>query len=553
MTRLMSRLSIYAALCLAVLAVAWGAGFASFPLGVSGEWVWTRVTPSEPLSLALVPALVAAALYVGFVWLGARSIATCRRSGLAAWLCGLTLAGFTWLWVAQESAPENYQLSKAAWILYYRGSSGYFSEARDQAADWQRYLSAYERKMAQGDVLHIGTHPPGLTLALRGMMGLCRAAPGLVDLLEVTEPNSVRAAFDELQKREPLSRNDRAVLWLAALSVNAGAVLTIIPLFGLLTTTCTRRASWQATAFWPTVPALAIFLPKSDCLFPCLAMTFLWLWLEGLSRPSRWYSLGAGIVIWLGLFLSVAFLPVGFLALLAGFWNIRQGTPNQQPPGTAPSDERAPSSDHFPRTIRESLARLVPAAAAASVGFFVPIVAAWLFARINLLNVWWLNFQNHAGFYRQFPRTYWKWLLINPVEFAVAAGLPLTILAVWSLIAALRTQPDRRFGHVWAWLATFILLWVSGKNMGEAARLWIFLMPFLAWFAGPLFESQCRSGTRFSPPGATISERPGSAIAESAWAVGLGAQLVATALLVTQVAGFHVWEALPVVANMPGP
>jgi hypothetical protein len=544
----MCRLGIYAALCVAVLAVAWGTGIASFPLGVPGEWTWARVNPSEPLGLALAPVLVVAALYVGFVWLGARYIATCRRAGLAAWICGLTLAGFAWLWVAQESAPENYQLSKAAWILYYRGSSGYFSEARDRAADWRRYLGSYEQKMAEGDVLHIGTHPPGLAIALRGMLGLCRSAPWFVDLLEATEPNSVRAAFDELQKREPLSRRDRAVLWLAALLVNAGAALTVIPLFALLTTTCTRRASWQAAAFWPTVPALVIFLPKSDCLFPFLATTFIWLWLEGLSRPSRWCSFGAGIVIWLGLFLSLAFLPVGFLALLAGFWNIRQGSP----PGAAPSDGQALSTGRSQLTMRESLAQLIPAAAVASVGFSIPILAAWLFVRINLVNVWWLNFQNHAGFYRQYPRTYWKWLLVNPVEFAVAAGLPLTIFAVWSVIVNLRAAPYRRFGHVWAWLAMFALLWVSGKNMGEAARLWVFLMPFLAWFAGPLFESQRRPGTNPAP--AAISARAdGSAITDSTWAFGLAAQLVATALLVTQVVGFHVWEVLPVVANMPAP
>ncbi|MBI3863209.1 MAG: hypothetical protein HY290_15060 [Planctomycetia bacterium] len=251
----MRRPIIYAALILPVLALAWGVSLGTFPLGVPGEWEWSRVVPSDSLFLALLPALVGAGLYVGFAWLGAQSISRCGRRGTAAWLGGLAAAGFAWLWVAQESAPENFQLSKAAWVLYYRGPSGYFSEARDLAGDLPQYLAGYERKMTEGDVLHIGTHPPGLVVAMRGLIGLCRSAPELVDLLAFTESASARAAFDELKKREPLAPIDRAVLWLAFLLVQACASLTVIPLFGLCRMSCSRRASWQATAFWPAVPA----------------------------------------------------------------------------------------------------------------------------------------------------------------------------------------------------------------------------------------------------------------------------------------------------------
>ena len=64
----------------------------------------------------------------------------------------------------------------------------------------------------------------------------------------------------------------------------------------------------------------------------------------------------------------------------------------------------------------------------AAAGFCLPIMAVWWWGQINLLNVWRWNFSNHAGFYEQFSRTYWKWLLINPLEFAVAAGLPLVVV-----------------------------------------------------------------------------------------------------------------------------
>src|SRR5207302_1411816 len=137
-----------------------------------------------------------------------------------------------------------------------------FTEANEKAGDLPAYLAGYERKMAEGDVLHIGTHPPGLTVAFRGLMGLCRKFPTLVDLALAMQPDTVRAAFDALDSTSfrplPLSGVERAVLWLAAMLVQSCAVLTIVPLFGLLRRTGSRRASWLAVAFWPTVPALAL-------------------------------------------------------------------------------------------------------------------------------------------------------------------------------------------------------------------------------------------------------------------------------------------------------
>src|SRR4029077_14509476 len=89
-----------------------------------------------------------------------------------------------------------------------------------------------------------------------------------------------------------------------------------------------------------------------------------------------------------------------------------------------------PAHGSGPRRLHECLSAAIWAVA----GFSIPTLAAWFLLKINLAAVWWLNLNNHAGFYRQYPRTYWKWLLVNPVEFAVAAGVPLAVLAMWSIV-----------------------------------------------------------------------------------------------------------------------
>src|SRR5579872_4437780 len=70
----MRRLVFWLSLFIPALVVVCGIFCSWLPLGVPGEWTWDRVAPTEPLMLALGPLLVAAALYLGFVSLGAQRI-----------------------------------------------------------------------------------------------------------------------------------------------------------------------------------------------------------------------------------------------------------------------------------------------------------------------------------------------------------------------------------------------------------------------------------------------------------------------------------------------
>jgi hypothetical protein len=488
----------------------------AIPLGVPGEWEWRRVAPAA-LWLTLLSLAIAAGCYVAFVWLGARWIDRGSRWTRAVWLLGLSLAGFGWLWTAQEAAPEGFQLSKAAWVLYFPGPSGYFTEARADERPLREFLGDYERRMSEGDVLHIGTHPPGLIVVFRGLLSACRAAPWLTNLVVASEPDSVRLSLDSVVETAgahgaPVTRVDRAVLWLTALLAQGISALTVLPLYGLLRRGAARRASWWGAALWPAVPAIAVFLPKSDAVFPCFTALILWLWLSGVDRNAWRRCALAGLSLCLALVLSLAFLPIAFLAALATVW----------PDGF----HRAQSPAHRPAAWRS----LVAAVAWGSAGFALPCLLLRVFGGINLFFVWWLNLRNHAGFYHQFPRTYWKWFLINPVEFAIAAGAPLVCLAVFSVSKQFRDQGLKACGAAGAFLATWGILWLSGKNMGEAARLWILLTPCLIWIAAPFF-------------GQAAAAFPGSDQAISLdnercmWALCL--QLAVSAAIVVRVVGFH--------------
>lgn len=522
---------LFAAVSLGIVGAVVGAPLS---LGVPGEWEWDRVSVPESLGIALLLPVLTGALYLGFVWLGAARIADSGPVKLALWLAGLVVAGFAWLWIVQEAAPEGFQLSKTAWVLFFRGSSGYFSEARDETGDFGSYLGNYERKMAHGDVLHIGTHPPGLIVGFHVLLDLCRAFPVVAEVANATEPESVRSAFATLNQtsrhsQSLVSPTDRAVLWLAALAVQGSVALTIIPLYGLLRLFCSKRASWLALAFWPAVPAVAVFSPKSDCLYPLLATGYLWLWLRGVTCRSWLLCALAGLVFWIGLTCSLAMLPVAVIALISAVCAVAAG-PQTKLPSAGDGMRLRPA-------ILRLVAGIMPAAAAALGAFLLACAAVWWVWKLNLPAVWRLNFQNHAGFYEAYQRTYWKWLLINPLEFAVAAGVPLSLLAGWSIFCNWAQLARNACGITLGWLITIGSLWLTGKNMGEAARLWIFLMPFLVCVIGPLFEP---ASERPKPMG--VADNSGAGFG---WAIALVLQLVTTMAIVTHISGFHYPQFVP--------
>ena len=86
-------------------------------------------------------------------------------------------------------------------------------------------------------------------------------------------------------------------LWFAALLAQAAAAATVIPLFVLLAERVDRRTAWFAAALWPLVPGIAVFLPKSDAVFPLFSILGPCLWLVGWRRRSLICCALAGLTL----------------------------------------------------------------------------------------------------------------------------------------------------------------------------------------------------------------------------------------------------------------
>ena len=498
-------LAIAAVATLAALALLWGT---TWPLGIPGEWTWDRIPADPLLPLSAIQATIAAAIYLAVGSFGDRRFAAAGARERCGWIAAASLAAMAWSWSVIDLTPTPWNSGRATWVLYYPGPSGYYTEARSTSDRW-KYLADYDDKVAEGDVLHIGTHPPGLVVAYWLLDSIRVAIPAVDPLLAATQPTAAAewwALIREQTQRSPAPPppDDGRLLWFAAVVVWLLGLATAWPLGWLVARSVGPTAAWRTALLWPAIPALAIFWPKSDGLLPFFGMTTIALYVAAWDRRS-WLRAGlAGLVAFVGIMLTLGLLPSLFWL---GVW-------------TAGQVVRAIRKGTVASLLRDGV-WLVPLGAA---GSFLLLTAAASFAMsLNLPAVWLGNLRNHAAFYDHYPRSYFGWLLVNPVELLFALGLPIGVVAIGQIVAQHRRagsrlpscpvqasqRPDdivphnadnsgidRRddvpgrqagacptlfFDLLVPTLVTFAVLWLTGKNSGEAARLWQFQFPW--WLA----------------------------------------------------------------------
>lgn len=463
------------AVCLSCVAAALGQLtlflFSQAPLGVEGEWVWPRLETTPQTALAALPVLTAGAIIIGYTIVGARR----RVSRSCWWLLGLVMLGTIWIPLSLHASSNSGGLGRTVFVLFYPRTSGYFHQAWHEADDLSAFIRDYEASIQDqsnpDNYLHIGTHPPGLTAINRLLIEFCRGSPEFSQLLTNLQPQPVRDAIDQiswnqLQSGQPLEFSDAAALWLSILISLGCVVVTVVPLYSLATRLGSTQAARVIAVSWLFVPAVLVFFPKSDTVFALLTVSLQWLWLRALQHNSMILGAGTAVLFVACATLSLAFFPVGavlFLQLLLCLMNRRKG-------------------------IRPAMSGIV-----VGVGCLVVID---VMTDLNLLTTWWQNLRNHAVFYQHNSRSMVTWLWVNPIEVSLAVGAPLTVCSVMGIFWMVRRF---RSEHAWALCGPIVwtLLWVSGKNMGEAARLWIFFMPYALLCATPVIDALLQSPNRF--------------------------------------------------------
>ena len=368
----------------------------TFPLGVPGEWTWSRLGPKiEPVAVDVVLAMVGLLLFAGFAAMGWRRPEPGPAfPGAGGVLGSLACPGRRACAVGGDAGRSSgVRGAEGGHARRIRGSSGYYHVARSEMADPMAFLKSYPEWIRAQDVYHIGTHPPGLFLFTRASLGLMDAAPGLARAVDDGARVFLGDAFRQVAG--PMSRADRTALALVALATMLACVGTSVPLYLLLRGSgADPSTSWSAAVLWLLVPSAILFQPTADTAFPFLAASAVAL----STRRGPIVALLAGVVLAIGMTCSLVFLAVGLIV------GLMHATAAQE-------------------SIRRRTIRIVLTGA----GFLLPTLLGWWISGANPFLIWWWNQANHAGFYGANPRSYGPWILVNAVELTVAIGLPASL------------------------------------------------------------------------------------------------------------------------------
>ena len=479
----------------AILVVAGGVGLACLvvigskwvPLGVPGEWEWLRPRLGvEPDRFVIgIAGVVIHTLLLGLLIHWAKRTAGSgqqERPRRAAEVGMVVLATASALMVQlaiQWAAPVGHGLEKWVFVTLSTGSTGYYDLAAE-VEDFTAFLKDYDSWIPHQDALHIGTHPPGLFVLCRGVRDLCRHRADLTSWLLTTAPSPTRQALRVWPRATQLEPSGHAAVVLLGWLTLAASAATAIPLYTLARIGgLDAAASLGVIGLWAVAPAPILFQPVSDTLYPLLAVgattaaVLAWEFRgTGWGWTNAILAVGAGMLLGVGMSCTLAFLAVGFNVALVLTW--------------------------LGRT-RSKRRRTVRALGWIGLGFAAWTgLTAWVWG-CDLLTIWRANLANHARFYEEYPRDYAAWVLINPLEAAVAVG-PVAAVAIVAGLAVgavglveRGTVPSQPISRNRAWLPavaittllTLTLLNVSGRNLSEVARLWLPLLPTLLTAIGP--------------------------------------------------------------------
>jgi hypothetical protein len=322
------------------------------------------------------------------------------------------------------------------------------------------------KEAGEQNIIHFTTSPPGQPLVHYWV------AEVLEDADSISRPLSMSLRPYQCSDRQ-IMRYRREEISSAGLGLLMPfiASLAAIPLFysGRILSgekdTALRIAQW-----WPLVPAVLLFTPTWNTVYPLLAIGAFALLAAGVSYRRGVFALLAGLVMSVGLFLNFSLLPLLLLFGLftLGYWYfIARYAEN-------------PPRWHWP----------VQVGLWFGLGLSVSWVLFWLETGLTPLDIFTTSLEQHQELVQ---RDYLTWLWLHPYDTFLFIGWPIVGLAGWSGWRAVRQwRAEKRIDATGvlslSLLITIIALDLSGAVQGENGRILMFYAPFLLVAAAPFFS-----------------------------------------------------------------
>ena len=447
----------------------------TIPLGVVGEWVLER--KHVPIKRC-IPAIIGIVLFIIVTWRCAIKAPTTRCEFVSAFIALSIASLFVRFFVQFIEPTERYPMAYAAYTAVSPIATSYFIAARNAEREgWLNVIRNYDDFMRHQPV-HAATHPPG-TLLLYSMI---RAATRSSHLLQ-------DIAYAAIGGKETLTFHIMAVHnlfgihvepWeLAAAFISSqlmlllGALALPFIILGLIALTYTRSDGpdestdkselwWAASLIsfiYSTSPGQLAYVASPDQMLTFVsAVGFACICIWAYTKQAKLMLILVGSLSFIGLFCSFKFAPVVLMwALLLIAETIKPA-----------------NRDRSLKALHD-----------------IAIVLGWFAMPMFLLSLFlliafgfdWLGTFNTAMHAHNIQavssvRTYWKWVIVNLIEFGFSIGPVLTAslkACIWCAVSSRAKSVGERM--LILCVAIIILMDILGIVRGEVSRIWLPFMP----------------------------------------------------------------------------
>ena len=450
---------ICAAAILSALGI--GAFLIKVPIGVAKEWIWAY--EKSPDWYRLLFAFPWIAIFWFFV-IDNRIKRAVLRAGkaLRTFIVWFVLCVF----VFSSILFQKYDFYNTVASMSINSYGGAFVIESSKIGDIKGYLEGYPQYISSRSWEEFGTtriisNPPGtqITFALLER-ALLRSDRNKVFFSKLFVPDDILPR-DDMGKEIPFRLFSLAAV--SAYFIYFAASLCVIPVYLLMEKLAQKQKALELIPFAVVIPSLLIFAPGKDVLQLPIFFFFWYFSYKALMDNKFITGLLAGMLFYLGLFFTMAMTIAPAVVIASCAIEVFK----RRACGTK-IDYRA-GGKYF---------------CALGAGFLIFAAVFYYWLHYDFVATLSAVFRNHADFYSYFPRTYSKWVYMDVLEFLVFIGMPLAVLFVYSSsaqMACLAKRDCRAFSaFFWGTFIVFAMLDVSGKNLGEAGRLWVFFMPAAA-------------------------------------------------------------------------
>ncbi|MFH0979605.1 MAG: hypothetical protein V1803_01520 [Candidatus Roizmanbacteria bacterium] len=299
--------------------------------------------------------------------------------------------------------------------------NGYFTEAV-KIKNLGEFLANYQKNVLSFS-MHATGHPPGPII----FFWLIEKIINVIPLFQIFIVNLIPKHLDVQSIWNNLTLSQRSTAVFSAFFIPFLGSLNIIPLFFIAKNLYNLKTAIRTGFLSVFIPALILFTPLFDVLFPLFFLCSFFFFIKGLKEKNSLFISFSGLIFSLGLFFSLSLLPLIFIYFYYFISNKK---------------------------------------------FFIPFLAGilsfYLLLFLSKYNVILVSYTLMTGLPKN--RSYLTWIFYNLYDFFVFAGIP---VAITYLVMFFKKIKEPLFV---SFTLMFLLLNFSGAVRGEVGRIWLPLM-----------------------------------------------------------------------------